>query len=46
VPENYACSFSSFNGSSSLTLKDDSAGELTLTEDLRGTEHGSEEESA
>jgi hypothetical protein len=46
VPDNYACSLSSYKGSSTLTLKDDFAGELTLSEDLRGKEHGSEEKSA
>ena len=34
-PKQYDCSLSNQNGSASVTLKDDSEGELTLAEDLR-----------
>jgi hypothetical protein len=44
MPEPYACSLGSREGSLSVSLKDDSAGDLELGEDLRGAEQGGDEE--
>ena len=43
-PEQYDCSLSNQKGSVSVLLKDTSEGELTLAEDVRGTEPRGEEE--
>ena len=44
IPEHYACSLGSRKGLLSVTLKDDSAGDLELAEDLREAEPRGEEE--
>jgi hypothetical protein len=45
VLEHYACSLGSRKGLLSVSLKDDSAGDLELAEDQRGAEQGGEEEA-
>ena len=45
LSDGYACSLSNQNGSVLVTLEDDSAGELRLTEDLREAEQAGEEEA-
>ena len=45
LSDRYACSLSNQDGSVLVTLEDDSAGELRLTEDLREAEEGNEEEA-
>jgi hypothetical protein len=44
LPKEYTCSLSNQKGSVSVLLKDTSEGELTLAEDVRGTEPRGEEE--